>query len=412
TARGATGAAGGAAAEARSPPPLPTFSTAAKVRVALTCLLFLSSACCNGAVLWAAARAPRRRPPPRVRLLMANLAAADLLVTLVVMPLDAAWNATVQWYGGEAACRALMFLKLAAMYASAFVTVVIALDRHAAIVTPLAVGGAERRNKAMLGAAWGLSALLALPQAFVFHTVSRSRPRRFVQCATVGSFGAHWQETLYNMFTFACLFLLPLLVMVLCYGRILAAISGRMKEAGASSRDFQLRRSSDNIPRRARMRTLRMSIAIVLTFIVCWTPYYLLGLWYWFSPEMLTRQKVPPALSHILFLFGLFNTCLDPLVYGLFTVHFRRELRRACRCGRRRQEQDGGEAALTTGSFRASTAAGRAGSSFGGARSSLGGTRSSFGGAGSSLGGAERHELGVLGGRCELCRRRTVESFM
>ncbi|XP_035202644.1 gonadotropin-releasing hormone II receptor-like isoform X2 [Oxyura jamaicensis] len=366
---------GGGGGGGEEPVPLPTFSTAAKVRVALTCVLFLSSACCNGAVLWAAARAPRRRPP-RVRLLMANLAAADLLVTVVVMPLDAAWNATVQWYGGDAACRALMFLKLAAMYASAFVTVVIALDRHAAIVTPLAVGRAERRNKAMLSAAWTLSALLALPQAFVFHTVSRSRPRRFVQCATLGSFGAHWQETLYNMFTFACLFLLPLLVMVLCYGRILAAISGRMKEAASSSREFQLRRSYNNIPR-ARMRTLRMSIAIVLTFIVCWTPYYLLGLWYWFSPEMLTRQKVPPALSHILFLFGLFNACLDPVVYGLFTVHFRREMWRACRCSRRRQEQD---AAALTGSFRASTAAGRAGSSLGGAQRQPGGAQQQLGG--------------------------------
>lgn len=69
------------------------------------------------------------------------------------------------------------------------------------------------------------------PQAFVFRTVSRSQPRRFVQCATVGSFGARWQETLYNMFTFACLFLLPLLVMLLCYGRILAAISGTMRAA-------------------------------------------------------------------------------------------------------------------------------------------------------------------------------------
>lgn len=159
------------------PPPLPTFSTAAKVRVALTCVLFLSSACCNGAVLWAAARAPRRRPP-RVRLLMANLAAADLLVTVVVMPLDAAWNATVQWYGGDAACRALMFLKLAAMYASAFVTVVIALDRHAAIVTPLAVGRAERRNKAMLSAAWALSALLALPQVGEPRGCGAGRGRR------------------------------------------------------------------------------------------------------------------------------------------------------------------------------------------------------------------------------------------
>nr|XP_025974527.1 gonadotropin-releasing hormone II receptor-like [Dromaius novaehollandiae] len=377
--------------------PLPTFSTAAKVRVALTCLLFLSSACCNGAVLWTAARAPGRRP--RVRLLMANLAAADLLVTVVVMPLDAAWNVTVQWYGGDAACRALMFLKLAAMYASAFVTVVIALDRHAAIVTPLAVGRAERKSKAMLCAAWALSAVLALPQAFVFRTVSRSRPRRFVQCATVGSFAAHWQETLYNMFTFACLFLLPLLVMVLCYGRILAAISGRLKDAGASSREVQLRRSYNNIPR-ARMRTLKMSIVIVLTFIVCWTPYYLLGLWYWFSPEMLTREKVPPALSHILFLFGLFNTCLDPLVYGLFTVHFRREMWRACRCSRRRHEREAASASALSGSFRVSTAAVPAPR------------------AGSSLGRSGKYELEVMAGvalpgrRCELCRGRTVESFM
>ncbi|XP_067169248.1 gonadotropin-releasing hormone II receptor-like [Apteryx mantelli] len=378
--------------------PLPTFSTAAKVRVALTCLLFLSSACCNGAVLWTAARAPGRRP--RVRMLMANLAAADLLVTVVVMPLDAAWNVTVQWYGGDAACRALMFLKLAAMYASAFVTVVIALDRHAAIVNPLAVGRAGRKSKAMLRAAWALSAVLALPQAFVFRTVSRSRPRRFVQCATVGSFGARWQETLYNMFTFACLFLLPLLVMVLCYGRILAAISGRLKEAGASSREVQLRRSYDNIPR-ARMRTLQMSIVIVLTFIVCWTPYYLLGLWYWFSPEMLTREKVPPSLSHILFLFGLFNTCLDPLVYGLFTVHFRREMWRACRCARRRHEREAAAAAASalTGSFRVSTTAVPARR------------------AGNSLGGSGKYELEVMAGanlpgrRCELCRR-TVESFM
>ncbi|KAM6037975.1 LOW QUALITY PROTEIN: gonadotropin-releasing hormone II receptor-like [Theristicus caerulescens] len=374
---------------------LPTFSTAAKVRVAVTCLLFLSSACCNGAVLWSAAG--RRGGGPRVRVLMANLAAADLLVTVVVMPLDAAWNVTVQWYGGDAACRALMFLKLAAMYASAFVTVVIALDRHAAIVNPLAVGCAERRNKAMLCAAWALSAILALPQAFVFRTVSRSRPRRFVQCATVGSFGAHWQETLYNMFTFACLFLLPLLVMVLCYGRILAAISGRMKDARASSPGIQLRRSYDNIPR-ARMRTLKMSIVIVLTFILCWTPYYLLGLWYWFSPEMLTREKVPPSLSHILFLFGLFNTCLDPLIYGLFTVHFRREMWRACRCSRRRQEQE--VASALTGSFRVSTAAVPAGR------------------ADAGPGGRGKHELEVTAGaappgrRCELCRRRTVESFM
>ncbi|XP_032991637.1 gonadotropin-releasing hormone II receptor-like [Lacerta agilis] len=337
---------------------LPTFSTAAKVRVAITVALFFFSACFNIAVLWTVAQKYQRRP--HLRILLMNLAAADLLVTFVVMPLDAAWNVTVQWYAGDLACRFLMFLKLVAMYASAFVTVVISLDRRAAILHPLSVSEAKRKNKVMLCVAWALSLVLALPQVFVFHTVSRSQPTYFIQCATVGSFQAHWQETLYNMFTFSCLFLLPLLIMVLCYARIFVEISRKMKKACASpkSREIHLRRSYNNIPR-VRMRTLKMSAVIVLTFVVCWTPYYLLGLWYWFSPEMLTREQVPPSLSHILFLFGLFNACLDPLIYGFFAMHFRTESGRACCCCPRREKEMEG-ASVLTGSFRASTISGGA----------------------------------------------------
>lgn len=92
------------------------------------------------------------------------------------------------------------------------------------------------------------------------------------------------------------------------------------------SSEMHLRCSKNNIPR-ARMRTLKMSIVIVLSFIICWTPYYLLGLWYWFFPDDL-EGKVSHSLTHILFIFGLVNACLDPLIYGLFTIHFRKGLRR------------------------------------------------------------------------------------
>ncbi len=67
-----------------------------------------------------------------------------------------------------------------------------------------------------------------------------------------------------------------------------------------------------------RLRALRLALLVLLTFVICWTPYYLLGLWYWFSPSMLSN--VPPSLSHILFLFGLLNAPLDPLLYGAFTL--------------------------------------------------------------------------------------------
>ncbi|KAF7666509.1 hypothetical protein LDENG_00104460 [Lucifuga dentata] len=112
---------------------------------------------------------------------------------------------------------------------------------------------------------------------FIFHNVTITVPENFTQCTTHGSFVQRWQETLYNMFTFVCLFLLPLAIMIFCYTRILVEISSRMSQSNLPSRDVHLRRSHNNIPK-ARMRTLKMSIVLVTSFIICWTPYYLLGL--------------------------------------------------------------------------------------------------------------------------------------
>lgn len=141
---------------------LPTFSTAAKVRVIITFSLCAVSAVCNLVVLWAASNGGKRKS--HVRILIMNLTVADLLVTFIVMPVDAVWNITVQWQAGDAACRLLMFLKLVAMYSCAFVTVVISLDRQSAILNPLGISEAKRKSKIMLTVAWTMSIILSLPQ--------------------------------------------------------------------------------------------------------------------------------------------------------------------------------------------------------------------------------------------------------
>lgn len=172
------------------------------------------------------------------------------------------------------------------------------------------------------------------------------------------------------MFTFVCLFLLPLVIMIFCYMRILVEISSRMARNNRESvfflvysrpdlfmkaklsfvtrllvffppvlsRDVHLRRSHNNIPK-ARMRTLKMSIVIVMSFIVCWTPYYLLGLWYWLFPEKM-EETVSHSLTHMLFIFGLFNACLDPITYGLFTIHLHQGLKRCCRTAQTNPENN------------------------------------------------------------------------
>ncbi|NXH37430.1 GNRHR protein, partial [Myiagra hebetior] len=188
---------------------------------------------------------------------------------------------------------------------------------------------------------------LSCLQLFLFHTITLRPPHNFTQCTTRGSFPRPWHETLYNMVGFACLFLLPLLIMVCCYARILLEISRRMGSGLFSSQDASLRCSRNNIPR-ARLRMLRMSLVIVSSFILCWTPYYLLGLWHWFCPRAM-EKRISPALTHILFIFGLFNACLDPITYGLFTIPLRGGWRCPCRHGPLVQPPS-----PATGSFRCS----------------------------------------------------------
>ncbi|KAG8440760.1 hypothetical protein GDO86_006484 [Hymenochirus boettgeri] len=234
------------------------------------------------------------------------------------MPLDAFWNVMVQWYAGEISCKVLNFGKLFAMYSAALVLVVISLDRHWAILYPLSFTSAGQRNRIMLWIAWVTSLLLASPQLFLFRLRTASGAN-FTQCATHGSFPQHWQETAYNMFTFCTLFVTPLGVMIVCYTRILWEIGKQMKYKN------ELARSKNDLISKARLKTLKMTLVIVASFMICWTPYYLLGLWYWFQPKMI--HQTPEYIHHSLFLFGLLHTCTDPLVYGLYTPSFKEDLR-------------------------------------------------------------------------------------
>ncbi|TNN21588.1 Gonadotropin-releasing hormone II receptor [Liparis tanakae] len=148
------------------PPPweAPSFTAAARCRVAATVVLFVFAAASNLSVLISVCWGRGYRLAAHLRPLIASLASADLVMTFVVMPLDAVWNITVQWYAGDVMCKLLCFLKLFAMQSAAFILVVVSVDRYWAILHPLDSLDAGLRNKRMLLVAWTLSLLLASPQ--------------------------------------------------------------------------------------------------------------------------------------------------------------------------------------------------------------------------------------------------------
>ncbi|XP_019638487.1 PREDICTED: gonadotropin-releasing hormone receptor-like [Branchiostoma belcheri] len=312
------------------PYPLPVFDYPAKVRVIVTFVLCVASL--GGNLLVFITMFRNRARKSRVNLLIMHLAVADIFMTLIVMPLDGVWNLTVQWYAGDAACRILQFLKLWALYASTFILVVISIDRCMAILRPLSSANGYKRGKIMVGIAWGAGAILSTPQAVIWHLI-HVHPTpivTFVQCSTHGFYTDDWQEQFYNACVFFLVFILPLAIMITCYLLILVKITRKYRELTdpSANQDNILRHSGSARMAKAKDRTWLMTFVIVSAFVINWTPYYVISIWYLVDKSMV--HYISKSASHTLFIFGLTNPCLDPLIYGLFSINFSREFRRCC----------------------------------------------------------------------------------
>uniref|UniRef100_A0A8C8TRF1 Gonadotropin-releasing hormone receptor n=1 Tax=Peromyscus maniculatus bairdii TaxID=230844 RepID=A0A8C8TRF1_PERMB len=149
---------------------LPSLTLSGKIRVTVTFFLFLLSTAFNASFLLKLQKWTRKREKgkklSRMKVLLKHLTLANLLETLIVMPLDGMWNITVQWYAGEFLCKVLSYLKLFSMYAPAFMMAAISLDRSLAISRPFAVQSNSKLEQSMIGLAWILSIVFAGPQNY------------------------------------------------------------------------------------------------------------------------------------------------------------------------------------------------------------------------------------------------------
>ena len=71
-----------------------------------------------------------------------------------------------------------------------------------------------------------------------------------------------------------------------------------------------------NLLRKAKKKSLRMSIVIVLAFIICWTPYYVIFI----SVTFFKWEEIEPKTMLWFFFIGMTNTMLNPMIYGAFQL--------------------------------------------------------------------------------------------
>ncbi|CAG9766857.1 unnamed protein product [Ceutorhynchus assimilis] len=246
-------------------------------------ILFLIAAVGNLTVFISLFRSRHRKS--RISLMIRHLTVADLIVTFVMIPIEVGWRLTGRWMAGNVACKIIQFMRALGPYLSSNVLVCISLDRYFAVMYPLRVNVARKRGKLMLLAAWGASLVYCLPQCFVFNLRSHPQNPDFKQCVTFGSFPNEFLELAYNLSCILFLYFIPLSVIVVAYSCILAEISRTSKSHNNKSKavdqangKLRLRRSDTKNIERARSRTLRMTVTIVVIYIFCCTPYTMMTL--------------------------------------------------------------------------------------------------------------------------------------
>ncbi|XP_054736093.1 gonadotropin-releasing hormone receptor [Anastrepha obliqua] len=255
--------------------------------------------------------------------LIFHLSIADLLVTCFCIIGEAAWFYTVQWLADEITCKLVKLFQMFSLYLSTYVLVLIGVDRWIAVKYPMKSLNMAKRCYRLLAGTYVLSFLLSLPQFFIFHLARGPFVEEFHQCVTHGFYTAHWQEQLYTTFTLIFTFLLPLCILFVTYASTFRTISSSEKmflgpKLVANSTINSMQTNRQRIIHKAKMKSLRISFVIIIAFLICWTPYYIVMVTLMFlNPD----KKLSEGLVSAIFVFGMSNSLVNPLIYGAFHLH-------------------------------------------------------------------------------------------
>lgn len=207
-------------------------------------VIFTLSLLGNGLVLFVVIKFERLRKVTNIFLL--NLVGSNLVFTFG-LPFWAAYHRDYWWFG-QAMCKLVATATYVSINSSVLFLTLLTVDRYLAIVHALAIGQHRKSCYAVVASAlvWLICGLAGLGPLFRFKTVPNWETN--IQCREE----LVWTH-LNTYLHFVCFFLLPLIVVVYCYIRIIITVISTQISG--------------------KHRTLRIVFIILLLFFSCWTPY-------------------------------------------------------------------------------------------------------------------------------------------
>ncbi|XP_050806773.1 orexin receptor type 2 isoform X2 [Gopherus flavomarginatus] len=287
-----------------------------------------------------------------------NLSLADVLVTITCLPATLVVDITETWFFGQTLCKVIPYLQTVSVSVSVLTLSCIALDRWYAICHPLMFKSTAKRARNSIIVIWIVSCIIMIPQAIVMECSSMfpglaNKTILFTVCDE--QWGGEVYPKMYHTCFFLVTYVAPLCLMVLAYLQIFrklwcrqipgtsSVVQRKWKPLPSLAQPRGLGQSTKSriggvaaeIKQiRARRKTARMLMVVLLIFALCYLPISILNVlkrvWGMFNYAD-DRETVYAwfTFSHWLV---YANSAVNPIIYNFLSGKFREEFKAVFSC--------------------------------------------------------------------------------
>ena len=239
-----------------------------------------------------------------------NLAIADLSVALLVIPFTVVYNESGDWPFSAFLCKVIPTLLVASLCASILTLLVLTCERYWSICYPFKPRLTRNKLWLILALVWFFSFAAASPELVVYQLRERVNGDQIQEkypCAE--QWENNEQRQAYTTFLFIFSYLLPLVLILAAYLRIVYELQTSKTQCfGANDKDHI-------------KKTVRVLIIVVASFALCYLPEKVLFIWIDYGDGG-SYPYIDIFMKYSYF-FQWFNSCLNPIIYGAVDINFR-----------------------------------------------------------------------------------------
>lgn len=277
-------------------------------------LIFVLGVLGNTLVITVLARSKPGQPRSTTNIFILNLSVADLSYLLFCVPFQSTIYVLPTWVLGAFICKFIHYFFTVSMLVSIFTLSAMSVDRYVAIVHARKSSSIRVARHATLGVLliWALSLGMASPVAHFQCIVEREDNNTY--CWEV------WPDhhrKVYVVCTFVFGYLLPLVLISVCYAKVLNHLHKKLKNPSKKSE-------------LSKRKTALTVLVVVVVFCLSWLPHHVVHLWVEFGSFPLNQASfVFRMVAHSL---AYSNSSVNPIIYAFLSENFRNSYKQVFWC--------------------------------------------------------------------------------